>query len=137
MIENISYIWGAGSLIALYGIWYTVHSRLGKTNGGGNTQISRKEREAREREAEIEARALRRAQQLLQDRESEPPARQPKTPPTRRPIVSIEPLDAPMIEAVREPASVAAVGGNHSDPDEREPAVVRIKRKYERKVSLD
>jgi hypothetical protein len=134
MLENITYIWGAGSLIALYGIWYTVHSRLGKTNGGGNTQISRKEREERERDAEIEARAIRRAQQMLRDQESEAPARQPKSPPTRRPIVSIEPLDAPMIEAVPEPALVR---GNHSDPDEREPAVVRIKRKYERKVSLD
>ena len=134
MQDQILYLWGGGALVALYGIWYTVHSRLGKTNEGGHAQISRKEREEREREADIEARAIRRAQQMLQDQDQ--PVRQNRTQPPRRPIVSIDPLDAPMIEAVREPEP-ALVRGNHSDPDEHEPAVVRIKRKYERKVSLD
>jgi len=63
--QEVMWLWGAACLIALFGIWYTLWSRLGVSNPSPREKVlSKKERAALEEQQRIEAAAQKMLEQM-------------------------------------------------------------------------
>lgn len=76
--KELAYLWAAACLVALFGIWYTLWSRLGISNpSSGEKRLSKKERAALEEQQRIEAAAQRLVQRMqanqVEEVELDPP----------------------------------------------------------------
>lgn len=124
--DSIIYLWGGGALIALFGTWYTVYSRLPR-NGVSETKMSRKEREALAEKERIEAEVQRRmaAQRRLDDQwrqpiDDEQRVERPPAPHARKPgpAKASHPPAGPVTPVSPPPGidpEAVAAGGNHQD----------------------